>query len=109
MKRLGLLAGIASAILLGACGEEERFPEGKVEAAAQVKDGAVDGDPFCQVKEVLKSADAIENAGGEKAGDILTSKQGNVGVVVVPPFPDDCADKVREGLNKLDPKEKEES
>jgi hypothetical protein len=110
MKRAGwLLAGICCLVAPVGCGDEERFSETKIEQAAKVKDGAVEGDPFCEVKEVLKSSDAIEEAGGEQSGDIITSKQGNVGVVVVPPFPPDCESVVRKGLNKLDPEEKEEA
>ena len=108
MKRAGLVAGIAGALALAGCGEEERFSESKVLEAAKVQDGAVGGDPFCEVDEVLNSADAIENAGGAKAGNIITSKQGNVGIVVVPPFPSDCEDEVREGLNRLDPPEEKQ-
>lgn len=105
MRRAALLAGICGSFALGGCGDEERFSENKVLAATKVEDGAVGGDPFCEVDEVLKDADAIEKAGGAKAGNIVTSKQGNVGVVVVPPFPSDCEETVRQGLNKLDPQE----
>ena len=115
MNRAGWLAGLASALLLLGCGGNERFSEGKVLSAAKVEEGeggelgAVGGDPFCGVDDVLNSAEAIEGAGGEESGDIITSREGNVGVVVVPPFPDDCAETVQKGLNKLDPPEKEGS
>jgi hypothetical protein len=108
MKRAGWLAVAIGAFALVGCGDEERFSDGKVEQAAKVKDGAVNGDPFCEVDEVLNSSDAIEKAGGGKAGNIITSKQGNVGVVVVTPFPPDCEDTVRKGLNELDPPEEEQ-
>ncbi|MGI9020263.1 MAG: hypothetical protein ACR2G3_06095 [Solirubrobacterales bacterium] len=107
MRNAGWLAGIAGALALAGCGGEgERFSEGKIEDAAKVEDGTVGGDPFCEVSEVLKSADAISKAESESAGDIITSKVGNVGVVVVPPFPDDCEEIVHKGLNQLDPPEK---
>jgi hypothetical protein len=107
MWRAGWLAAAVGTLALAGCGDEERFSEGKIEEAAKVEDGAVNGDPFCEVAEVLKSADAIDEADAKKSGAIITSKQGNVGVVVVPPFPEDCEEIVRKGLNKLDPQERD--
>jgi hypothetical protein len=109
MKRAGWLAAAVGALALAGCGDGERFSEDKIEEAAKVEDGNVNGDPFCEVSDVLKSSDAIDKAADDESGDIITSKEGNVGVVVVPPFPDDCAEIVRKGLNKLDPEEKEKS
>ncbi len=112
MKRAGLLAGILGLFALAGCGGEERFSESKILEAAKVKEGdggelgAVEGDPFCGVDETLNSATAIEEA--PKRDPVITSKQGNVGVVVVPPFPDDCEETVRNGLNKLDPQEEKQ-
>ena len=37
---------------------------------------------------------------------MLTSHEGNVGVIGVPPFAPDCRDKAEKQLNKLDPKPK---
>ena len=108
MRRAGLVAAIAGALALAGCGDEERFSENKVLEAAKVEDGAVEGDPFCEVDEALNSADAIEKAGEGNAANIITSKQGNVGVVVVPPFPSDCEETVLKGLNELDPPEEKQ-
>ena len=102
MLRVGVLGLALVALALAGCDEGEEFSEKRVLEAAGVKDGSVGGDPFCQVDEALASADAVETAEGKADGNIITSKRGNVGVVVVPPFPDDCARQVRKGLDKLD-------
>lgn len=107
MRYGALLAGIVASVALGACGEEERFSEKKVFEAAKVEGGQVKGDPFCAVDSVLSNADALaKERNGQSA--IITSKNGNVGVVVEPPFPDDCEKTVRRGLNDLDPVEEKQ-
>jgi len=88
------------------CGEEERFSDGKISNAVGIEDDAVGGDPFCVVGDLLNDNAEVEEAAEKAKGLILTSAQGNVGVVVEPPFPEDCERKVRSALNKLDPKEK---
>jgi len=93
-------AAACAALALAGCGSSEEFSEGRVLKAADVNGGAVGGDPFCRVDQALGSAEAIEAAGAD--GNLITSKRGNVGVVVVPPFPDDCAEAVRKGLDRLD-------
>ncbi len=109
MKRAGLVAGMAAALVLASCGEEEKFSEKKVFAATKVEGGQVGGDPFCAVDSVLPSADAItKERDAKSAAAIITSKSGNVGVVVKPPFPDDCEETVLKGLNELDPVEEKE-
>jgi hypothetical protein len=97
---LGLAAG-------GGCDGGESFSDAKIEDAAKIEDGFVDGDPFCEVDDLLNDSEEIDAVDDKRAGDIITSAVGNVGVVVVPPFPDDCESTVRRGLNKLDPKPKE--
>ena len=59
------------------------------------------------IADYLNDAEEIDKA-GRKGGPAITSAQGNVGVVVKPPFPSDCEQEVRKGLNKLDPKKKEQ-
>jgi hypothetical protein len=105
---VGRLVLVGAVVALVGCGGSETFSDDKVADAAKVEDGFVGGDPFCEVGNVLNDADEIDQAGEKKGGVIITSNEGNVGVVVVPPFPDDCASKVRQGLNKLDPKQKDE-
>ncbi len=108
-RRVGSSLAVCAALaVLAGCGDEARFSEKKVFAAAKVEDGQVEGDPFCVVDAVLSSADAIEEERSlESAQAIITSKSGNVGVVVVPPFPGDCEETVQAGLNKLDPSEQQ--
>ena len=109
MRSAFVLAGIAATLALVGCAEEEKFSEKKVFAATKVEDGEVGGDPFCAVDSVLPSADAItKERDAKSAAAIITSKSGNVGVVVKPPFPDDCEETVLKGLNELDPVEEKE-
>lgn len=106
-RGLGLLAAgcLAPGLLMG-CGGDGGFSDGDVEKAAKIEGGAVGGDPFCKVDEVLNSADEIAEAGERRSAVIITSADGDVGLSVVPPFPDDCSKTVKKGLDKLDPKEK---
>jgi hypothetical protein len=107
-RRVGLLVALGAVLAVSAgCGESESFSDGKIEDAAGIEDEFVDGDPFCAVRDLLNDADEIEQADRRKDAAIITSAQGNVGVEVVLPFPPDCEEKVRKGLNKLDPKKKE--
>ena len=109
MRTAGMAIVATCSLVLASCGaEEERFSEKKVFEATKVEGGEVEGDPFCVVDSVLSNADAIAKERKKDPAGIITSKNGNVGVVVEPPFPDDCEKTVLDGLNKLDPvKEKE--
>ena len=95
-----LLASLA----LASCGEDEGFSDKKIADAIGVEDDMVDRDPFCVIASYLNDPDEIEKADKRKQ-PAISSARGGVGVVVEPPFPDDCERKVRRGLNKLDPKE----
>jgi hypothetical protein len=107
-RRVGLLLALGATLaVLAGCAGEEGFSDAKVNDAAKVKDGLVAGDPFCEVAKVLNDAAEIDEAGARKDAAIITSAEGNVGVEVVPPFPPDCEQTVRKGLDKLDPKPKE--
>lgn len=98
-----LLASLA----LVACGEDEAgFSDGRISEAIEVKDDAVGGDPFCVVKDFLNDSGEVGDVDRKDAA--LVSEQGNVGVVVEPPFPTDCEQKVRKGLDRLDPRPKGE-
>lgn len=107
MKRLAAGFAIATILGLAACGDSEKFSDGKIADAIGVEDDSVGGDPFCVVADYLNDAGQIEKA-DKKGGPLITSVQGNVGVVVEPPFPSDCEQEVRKGLDKLDPKKQEE-
>jgi len=107
MRRAGSLAGACLVlVLLASCGESQRFTDREVNEAVKVEDGSVGGDPFCEVGDVLNDAEEIEAARAGEAA-LLTSRQGNVGIEVVPPFPDDCERAVRKALSRLDPPERD--
>ena len=105
-RGLGLLAAgcLAPGLLMG-CGGDG-FSDGEIERAAKIEGSAVGGDPFCKVDQVLNDVDEIAAAGDRRGAAIITSANGNVGVSVVPPFPDDCERTVKKGLDKLDPRAK---
>jgi hypothetical protein len=106
MKGVAGLA-IAATLLLAGCGDSEKFSDAKIADAIGAEDDAVGGDPFCVIADYLNDSDQIDKA-DKKGGAVITSAQGNVGVVVEPPFPSDCEQKVRKGLSKLDPKKQDE-
>ena len=97
-----LLASLA----LASCGEDEGFSDKKIADAIGVKDDMVGGDPFCVIADYLNDPDEVDKADKRKQ-PAISSARGAVGVVVKPPFPDDCEQKVRRDLNKLDPKDKD--
>lgn len=98
---------VTVSLALVACSDSEKFPDDKIADAIGAENDEVGGDPFCVVADYLNDADQIDKA-DRRGGAVITSAQGNVGVVVKPPFPSDCEDKVRKGLNKLDPKKEEQ-
>jgi hypothetical protein len=98
-------AVLFASLALAACGEDETFSDSKIADAIGAEDNEVDGDPFCVIDDYLNDSDEIDEA--RKNAPAITSAQGGVGVLVEPPFPSDCEQKVRKGLNKLDPKEEE--
>jgi hypothetical protein len=107
MRGIKAAAVVALAsLMLIACGEDEKFSDDKIADAISAENDKVDGDPFCKVADYLNDPGEIEKA-DKKNEPAITSARGGAGVVVKPPFPDDCEQKVRKGLNKLDPKEKE--
>ena len=100
------VALLLASLALVACGEDDAsFSDGRISEAIDVKDDAVGGDPFCVVKDFLNDSGEVGEA-DRKA--VVVSEQGNIGVVVEPPFPEDCEQQVRKGLDKLDPRPKEE-
>lgn len=102
----GQLIGCAAlaALTLAACGESERFSDGKIADAIGAEDDRIGGDPFCVVSDYLNDRDEIEQVNGRKA-PVITSARGEVGVRVRRPFPSDCERTVRRGLNRLDPRD----
>jgi hypothetical protein len=98
-------AVLLASLALAACGDDEKFSDSKIAAAIGAENDEVGGDPFCVIDDYLNDSEEIE--GAKKNAPAITSARGGVGVVVEPPFPSDCEQKVRKGLNKLDPKEEE--
>jgi hypothetical protein len=61
-------------------------------------------DAFCSVeKNLLNDSDEVDTASDDKGALVITSREGNVGVVGVPVFPRDCKDAVVKKLSRLDP------
>jgi len=102
-----LLPALLALIALAGCGESEQFSDGKISDAIALTDDAVGGDPFCIVKDFLNDAGEVDEA-DRKDGPAISSSQGDVGVIVEQPFPADCEQEVRAGLNKLNPKQDKE-
>lgn len=99
-----LIAAVLASMAVAACGSDEsKFSDDKIASAIGAKNDEVGGDPFCVVKDYLNDAAEVDKA-GNKDGPAISSAVGNIGVVVVPPFPEDCARDVRKGLDKLDPR-----
>jgi hypothetical protein len=97
---------LIASLTLAACGESETFSDGKISDAIGAEDDQIGGDPFCVVADYLNDREEIEQADGRDA-PVITSGRGEVGVRVKPPFPSDCEQKVRRGLNRLDPRDEE--
>ena len=65
-------------------------------------------DAFCEVeKNLLNDADEVDSASDDKSALVITSREGNVGVVGVPIFPPDCKEVVEKKLSRLDPAPKD--
>ena len=103
------------ALMLGAgCGEDERFSDGKIVDALELEETeagyAIGGDPFCSVEpKLLNNADEVDSArDSDEVGLVIASAEGNIGVQGVPPFASDCKREAKAGLNKLDPRPKQE-
>lgn len=107
------VTALVSAALLVACGEEEESFSNKqivdTLGLEETESGyAIGGDPFCEVsKKLLNDSSEVADAGdGEEL--VIASSEGNVGVEGIAPFAPDCKNEAKQGLNKLDPKPKEE-
>jgi len=104
------VAAFLVALALAGCSEEETSRIGDAKIIDKLKleqaEGGytVDGDPFCVVADpLLNTASEVASAQGSRKAIIVASREGNVGVVGVPTFPDDCRQVARKKLNKLDP------
>ena len=110
--------GLIAALGLASCGDgsDTRYSDQQIIERLNLQDDdAADGsayllghDAFCAVsKKLLNDSDEVESAADSKRSLVITSREGNVGVVGVPVFPRDCKDVVQKKLNKLDPAPKE--
>jgi hypothetical protein len=115
LTRGGVAVAICAiaAFPLAACGDDETTYSDKaiVEKLDLVKpseDGdksyALGTDAFCEVeKNLLNDSDEVDSAADDRGALVITSREGNVGVVGVPVFPRDCQDEVVKKLSRLDP------
>ena len=108
------IATVALALSVTGCGDDERFNDGKIVDALALEETdsgyAIGGDPFCSVEsKLLNDGDEVDAAlDADEVGLVIASAEGNVGVQGIPPFAADCKQNAKQGLNKLDPRPKEE-
>ena len=107
-----LIVVAISAALVGCGGDDDtRYGDAKIidklklEELEGEKDYAIEGDLFCSVeRELLNTSSEVEDAvEAEEIHLVVSSREGNVGVVGVPFFANDCRETARKKLNKLDP------
>jgi hypothetical protein len=100
------------ALAVAGCGEEpKRYSDDKIidklnlEKLEGETDFTMKDDVFCVVsKQLLNTADEVEAASDDKdtRSLVVASREGNVGIVGVPIFPNDCQETVRKKLSRLD-------
>ena len=106
---------LAASAALIACGEEEKsYSDKQIVAELDLKETkdqgqkvyAIKGNLFCEVEpNLLNDSGEVDNAEDkDKLGLVISSSEGNVGVVAVPVFLPDCERRVKKALNRLDPK-----
>jgi|SRR5215204_1270387 len=62
----------------------------------------MNGDPFCQVDDLLNDVDEVNSASDEKGVDfVIISPDGTVGVLAHPPFAPACKREATDALKKL--------
>ncbi len=113
---LGGLLAFAGLMAAGCGSDPVSYGDGEIQDGLALKpDGggylvatkeAPEGDAFCLVRDLLNDADEVERAADEAEGQAISSRVGNTGVVVEPPF--GCEQEVQRNLNRLDPKPEEE-
>ena len=105
---------VAMTAALAACGDDDgkRYSDAKIvdklnlEHVEGQKDYVMKDDLFCTVdRRLLNTSSEVEEAVDEADINlVVASREGNVGIVGVPIFADDCRDVARKKLNRLDPK-----
>jgi hypothetical protein len=102
------LALVATVAVLSACGSEEmpKLSDAKIANSLnleQTEGGYRVGDnPFCRITEILNDADETSGLTKSQRRVAITSRSGDVGVLVKTPFAPSCKDEVTADLNKLD-------
>jgi hypothetical protein len=114
MKRGGVAIAIIviAALGLGSCGDDEtKYSDKAIIEKLNLAKADTGGnaytlgtDAFCEVeRNLLNDADEIDSASDDRGALVITSREGNVGVIGVPVFPRDCKDVVVKKLTRLDP------
>jgi hypothetical protein len=109
--RATLAAYLVAGLGLVSCGGDDvsysdREIIDKLELTKAEDDNAylLGSEPFCEIeRNLLNDADAVDSASDDGGGLVISSREGNVGVVGVPVFPRDCTDVVVKKLSRLDP------
>jgi hypothetical protein len=110
--------GLIVAVGVASCGSSDstRYSDKQIIDKLNLRDDKAAGgeayllghDEFCAVsKKLLNDSDEVSSATDGRQSLVISSREGNVGVVGVPVFPRDCKDVVQKKLNKLDPVPKE--
>jgi hypothetical protein len=103
---------LAVSAALAGCGEEDvRYGDARIvdklnlEEVEGQKDYTIEGDLFCSIeRQLLNTRSEVEEAlDSDDSGLVVSSREGNVGVVGVPVFAGDCSEDARKKLNRLDP------
>jgi hypothetical protein len=102
-----LVAGLG---LISCGGDDVRYSDreiiDKLDLTKAEDDNAyvLGSDAFCEVeKNLLNDADEVDSASDDRNALVISSREGNVGIVAVPIFPPDCKEVVVKKLSRLDP------
>ena len=114
MRRiLGLVAVTALCVMSGCGGDSQQFSDGRIADALQLQQRGngytVGNNPFCAIDKILNDADETSGLSNKQQRLAITSRRGNIGVVVVTPFAPACEKSVTAALNKLDRDKKSKS
>jgi hypothetical protein len=106
--RRALAASVLVVTAFAGCGsgDEPKLSDAKIADSLnleQTEGGYRVGDnPFCRITEILNDADETSGLTKSQRRVAITSKSGDVGVLVKTPFAPSCKDEVTADLNKLD-------
>jgi hypothetical protein len=100
------LALVALAAVAAGCGSDSSTPDSKIVKALDLERSGqgyeVGGDFFCVVSELLNDGDEVDgSSGNQQESFVIASPDGEIGVVVVKPFPTDCLQAARKDLRRL--------